>query len=115
MPFNFFGGAGSITPAMLGYIGFDERDREPPDAATTIPPTCPGELFDLPGGPVGIAVGYEHRYQCGSFTPDPIIQAGLGADIPAQAASGKFNVDEVYGEIRVPLLKDMPVLQLARG
>lgn len=70
-----------------------------------------GELFDLPGGPVGVALGYEHRYQYGSFTPDPIIQAGLGSDIPAQAASGAFNVDEVYGELRLPLIKDVPFFQ----
>jgi iron complex outermembrane receptor protein len=109
VPFNFFGGVGSITPAMLGYIGFDERDRSR-QTLNDYTANLSGELFDLPGGPVGIAVGYEHRYQFGSFTPDPIIQAGLGADIPAQAASGRFNVDEVYGEIRLPLLRDLPAI-----
>ncbi len=111
VPFNFFGGVGSITPAMLGYIGFDERDRSS-QTLNDYTANVSGELFDLPGGPVGIAIGYEHRYQLGRFTPDPIIQAGLGADIPAQAASGKFNVDEVYGEVRLPLLRDVPGIAL---
>ncbi len=109
VPFNFFGGVGSITPAMLGYIGFDERDRSR-QVLNDYTANLSGELFDLPGGPVGIAIGYEHRYQFGSFTPDPIIQAGLGADIPAQAASGRFNVDEIYGEVRLPLLRDIPAI-----
>jgi iron complex outermembrane receptor protein len=107
VPFNFFGGVGSITPAMLAFVGFDERDRSR-QSLQDYEANLTGELFDLPGGPVGIAVGYEHRYQFGSFTPDPVIQAGLGADIPAQAARGSFNVDEIYGELRLPLLKDVP-------
>jgi len=37
-----------------------------------------------------------------------VIVAGLGADIPAQPAEGKYNSDEVYAEVRVPLLKDTP-------
>ena len=107
VPFNFFGGVGSVTPEMLGFIGFDEFDRSR-QRLNDYTANLSGELFDLPGGPVGVAIGYEHRVQFGSFTPDPVIQAGLGADIPAQAASGRFNVDEVYGEIRLPLLRDVP-------
>lgn len=110
VPFNLFGGVGSVTPAMLGWIGFDERDRSM-QKMSDLEVNLSGGLFDLPAGTVGIALGFEHRYQFGSFTPDPIIQAGLGADIPAQAASGSFKVDEFYGEIRVPLLKDAPFFQ----
>jgi iron complex outermembrane receptor protein len=107
VPFNIFGGAGSITPQMLAYVGFVERSKSNQEL-TDLTANLTGELFDLWAGPVGIAVGYEHRYQKGSFTPDAIIQAGFGADIPAQAAGGAFNSDEVYGEIRIPLLKDVP-------
>ena len=111
VPFNIFGGQGSVTQAMLDFVGFDERSRSD-QSLNDYTFNLSGELFDLPGGAVGVAVGYEHRYQEGSFTPDPIIQAGLGADIPAQAASGSFNVDEVYGELRVPLIRDVSFLQL---
>ncbi len=111
VPLNVFGGAGSITPAMLNYISFTERDRSS-QRLQDYTANLTGDLFDLPAGPVGIAVGYEHRYQFGSFTPDPIIQAGLGADIPAQAAAGSYNSDEFYGEIRVPILKDTPFFHL---
>jgi iron complex outermembrane receptor protein len=110
VPFNFFGGVGSITPEMLAYVGFDERSRSS-QRLDDYTANLTGELFDLPGGAVGVAFGYEHRFQSGNFIPDPVIQAGLGADIPAQAASGKFNVDEVYGELRLPLLKDVPFIQ----
>ncbi|MCC2980977.1 TonB-dependent receptor domain-containing protein [Sphingomonas sp. IC4-52] len=109
VPFNFFGGVGSVTPEMLDFIAFDERSRSQ-QRLSNFTFNVSGELFDLPGGPVGVAVGYEHRYQQGSFTPDPTIQAGLGADIPAQFAQGSFKVDEVYGEIRLPLVKDVLLL-----
>ncbi|UVO50966.1 TonB-dependent receptor [Sphingomonas sp. SUN019] len=111
VPFNVFGGQGSITPAMLGFVAFDERSRSQ-QRLEDYTFNVSGELFDLPGGPIGVAAGYEHRYQQGSFTPDPVIQAGLGSDIPAQAARGAFKVNEVYGELRLPLIKDVPFLNL---
>ncbi|MEG3175161.1 TonB-dependent receptor [Sphingomonas sp. RB3P16] len=110
VPFNIFGGAGSVTPAMLAYVGFTELDRSS-QSVNDYTANLSGSLFDLPAGPVGVAVGYEHRYQVGDFTPDPIIAAGLGADIPAQPAHGSYNSDEVYAEVRVPLIHDTPFIQ----
>ncbi|WP_070157048.1 TonB-dependent receptor domain-containing protein [Sphingobium phenoxybenzoativorans] len=107
VPFNIFGGAGSVTPEMLAFVGFDEKDKSS-QSLQDYTVNLSGDLFDLPAGPVGVAIGYEHRYQRGTFDPDPVIVAGLGADIPAQPARGKYNSDEVYAEVRVPLLKDTP-------
>jgi len=103
VPFNVFGGLGSITPAMLAFVTFDERDKSTQRLAD-FTANLSGDLFDLPAGPVGVAIGYEHRDQRASYDPDPIIVAGLGADVPTSAAAGGFNVDEVYGELRVPVL-----------
>jgi len=114
VPLNIFGGQGSITPAMYNYIAFTQHDRSAQrlwDASANLT----GQLFDLPAGSVGVAIGYEHRDMRGSFTPDPIIQAGLGADIPAAASSGGYHSDEVYGELSVPILKDQPFFQMLNG
>ena len=107
VPFNIFGGQGSVTPAMLAYVGFIQRDRSSQEL-NSYTANVSGELFDLPAGPVGVAIGYEHRRQFGSFDPDPVIVAGNGADIPAQPARGSIRSNEVYGEVRVPLLKEKP-------
>ena len=107
VPLNLFGGAGSITAAQLAFIGFTERDRSSQHLAD-FTANLSGDLFDLPAGPVGIAVGYEHRIQSASFDPDPLIAAGLGADIPSRPARGHYNSDEIYGEVRVPILKEQP-------
>jgi iron complex outermembrane receptor protein len=111
VPFNIFGGQGSVTPAMLGFVGFDERARSS-QSLQDYTANLSGDAFDLPAGPVGFAVGYEHRHQFGSFDPDPVIAAGLGSDIPALPARGSYNSNEVYGELRVPLVKDTPFVQL---
>ena len=107
VPLNLFGGAGSITPAMLDFIAFTEHDKSHQhlyDYTANIS----GTIVDLPAGGLDVAVGVEHRQQSAAFTPDPIVSAGLGADIPAQPAKGKYHVNEIYGEIRVPILKDTP-------
>jgi iron complex outermembrane receptor protein len=111
VPFNVFGGVGSITPAMLAFVGFDEKDRSS-QTLNDYTANLSGDLFDLPGGPVGFAIGYEHRFQKGSYNPDPVIVAGLGADIPSQPAFGSYNSDEVYAELRVPLFKEKPFFEM---
>ncbi len=92
---------------MLAFVTFDENSRSKQELQDYTA-NLSGDLFDLPAGPVGFAVGYEHRYQFGSYNPDPVIAAGLGSDIPSLPARGSFNSDEIYGEVRVPLLKDTP-------
>ncbi|MGE0740498.1 MAG: TonB-dependent receptor [Hyphomonadaceae bacterium] len=110
VPLNIFGGAGSITPEMLGYIGFiqrDKSDQELQDYSFNMT----GDLFTLPAGPVGVAFGVERRETEGSFTPDPIVAAGFSSDIPAQPASGSIGVSEAYAEFRIPLVADQPFMQ----
>ncbi|HEX5378602.1 MAG TPA: TonB-dependent receptor [Phenylobacterium sp.] len=107
VPLNIFGGEGTITPAMLAFIGFTQQDvseQELHDYSFNIT----GDLFDLPAGPLGIAAGYEHRENEGFFQPDAIVAAGLSSDIPAQPARGSIDVDEFYTELSVPLIKDAP-------
>ena len=111
VPFNIFGGVGSITPAMLDYVGFIQRDSSKQNlwgASANVT----GSLLDLPGGPLGIAFGVEHRDLKGRFDPDPIVAAGLGSDIPALPTKGGYNIDEAYAELNAPLLADRPFFQL---
>lgn len=111
VPFNIFGGLGTITPEMLAYVSFVQRDRSSQELGD-ISANLSGSLFDLPGGPLGVAIGYEYRHQFGSFDPDPVVAAGLSSDIPALPSRGSFNVHEVYGELNAPLLRDTPFFNL---
>ena len=111
VPLDVFGGAGTITPDQYAFIAFTEHDQSKQEL-TDFTVNVSGDLFELPGGPLGLAAGYEHRYNYGSFTPDALITAGLGADIPAQPGAGSIKADEVYGELRAPFLKDRPFFKL---
>ncbi|MEP9401626.1 TonB-dependent receptor [Sphingomonas sp. VNH70] len=114
VPFNIFGGEGSITRAMIDYVTFEQRDRSE-QTMTDATFNITGTVLQLPYGPLGLAAGYEFRKQTGSFTPDAIVAAGLGSDIPAQPTSGAFDVNEIYGELSIPVLKDVPFFRLLEG
>ncbi|MFL6755804.1 MAG: TonB-dependent receptor domain-containing protein, partial [Sphingomicrobium sp.] len=107
VPLNLFGGLGAITPAMLDWIAFTEHDNSS-QHLWGVTGNITGTIVELPAGGLDVAFGAEHRYQKAQFTPDPIVSAGLGADIPAQPSAGHYNVDEIYGEIRIPILKEQP-------
>ncbi|MGZ8286277.1 MAG: TonB-dependent receptor plug domain-containing protein, partial [Allosphingosinicella sp.] len=107
VPFNIFGGAGSITPAMYDYVAFEQNDSSR-QTQWDFTANLTGELFDLPGGPAGFAIGLEQRDQKGRFDPDEIVALGFGSDIPALPTRGGYDVSEAYAELRLPLLRDTP-------
>ncbi|HET8535369.1 MAG TPA: TonB-dependent receptor [Sphingomicrobium sp.] len=111
VPFNIFGGEGSITQAMLDYVGFTQRDSSE-QKIWGVTANATGGLMELPGGTLGLAVGLEHRDYSGRFDPDPIVAAGLGSDIPALPTRGGYNVDEAYAELSAPILAHVPGAEL---
>lgn len=97
-------GPNTLTPAMVNFIQTDTVDVarfEQIRAAANIT----GELFELPGGPAGLAVGVEYRKDDGSFVPDDAKRRGeiIGFNA-ANPQVGSINVKEIYGEIRLPVL-----------
>ncbi|MGR4891433.1 TonB-dependent receptor domain-containing protein [Sphingopyxis sp. LARHCG72] len=84
-----------------------------------------GPLFSLPGGDFSFAIGYEHRAESQDFDPgafhrgdddpDPLTDADgdgdptndrvpFGQSVIIQPLSGKYNTDEVFGELRAALV-----------
>jgi iron complex outermembrane receptor protein len=84
------------------YTGIDSSSQRLVDVTANLS----GELFDMPAGAFAFAVGYEHREEDGNFVPDPVVAAGETADVPTNPTAGGFTVDEFYGEVIVPLVKD---------
>ncbi|HEY0502200.1 MAG TPA: TonB-dependent receptor [Lysobacter sp.] len=66
-----------------------------------------GSLFSLPGGDLGFAVGVEHRKEDGFFSPDALAQTGISTDLAAGPTGGGYSLDEIYGELQIPLLSDV--------
>lgn len=113
VPINFFGGAagGSLTQPMLDYmlaVLHDTSEQEMRSYSANIA----GAPFELPAGPLGLAFGYEHREQIGSYTPDHLSSSGEANGVPSQPTAGRFSVDEFYGEVVVPLVADAAFAEL---
>ncbi|MFL6728120.1 MAG: TonB-dependent receptor domain-containing protein [Sphingomicrobium sp.] len=111
VPLDMFGTPGSITPAMLAYIGFTQHDSSEQQIWGGSG-NISGKWFDVGGGPLGVAGGVEYRRLKGRFDPDPVVVAGHSSDIPAQPAKGGYKVAEAYGEFNMPFIKDRPGAEL---
>ena len=116
VPLNLFGAEGSITPAMIGFFDLDARIRRNTQL-TVVNGNITGDFgkFASPfaSSPIGFNVGAEYRdIKAASFPDFPSqIQGevlGTGARTPPDA--GKYDVKEVFGEIIVPLVADVPFL-----
>jgi outer membrane receptor protein involved in Fe transport len=67
-----------------------------------------GAFFNLPGGPVGVALGGEYRRETAFFKADPLVEAGYTFyNALAEFNPPSFEVKEAFGEINLPLLKDI--------
>lgn len=63
-----------------------------------------GTLFEYWAGPVQFNIGYEYRKEEGQFSPDEFQRAGRGRAVPIIPNGGSFNTDELFAEVRVPLV-----------
>ncbi|NNF16300.1 MAG: TonB-dependent receptor, partial [Gammaproteobacteria bacterium] len=110
VPFNFFGGqgagGGTITQAMLDYVGFIQKDVSEQSLVDFVL-NVTGDIAELPYGTLAFAAGLEHREQDGFFQPDAVVVAGDSAGVPSTPTSGGFDTDEFYLEIAVPILKEV--------
>ncbi|HSC46620.1 MAG TPA: TonB-dependent receptor [Gammaproteobacteria bacterium] len=113
-PLDMFGGdgpaGGTITPAQVSGFGFEAHtvDREDErDYAANIS----GDLFDLPAGPLGLALGYEYLEQNGFFHPDALVSFGNTTGLAAKPTSGRVATDAEYFEFNIPLVTDAPFMK----
>ncbi|USA61798.1 TonB-dependent receptor [Qipengyuania citrea] len=69
-------------------------------------------FFNLPGGPVGFAVGAEYRREKLFYQADPLVESGrtFYNALPTFAPD-PFEVTEAFGEIRLPILSGVPFFE----
>jgi outer membrane receptor protein involved in Fe transport len=78
-----------------------------------------GSVFELPAGPLQLAVGGEYRDQEGAFSTDILTRATaplfLTCQLSGETCSGdsfaKYNVKEIYAEVFAPVLKNLPLVK----
>jgi iron complex outermembrane receptor protein len=102
-PLNPFGN-GNVSAAARNYVsvldGSAYRNQQY-DALATLG----GEIVKLPGGELQFSAAYEHRAEDVRFTPSDAQLRGLtGLGTPVVAQAGKYNTDELSGELLIPLV-----------
>lgn len=109
---NIFGpNASGLADALGTPINGFNRKRDQFVAAATLSGTLE-ELFSLPAGPIGFAIGAEYRRETADIDQDTALLTGNTYRQGVQAAySGSFDVKELYGEVLVPVLRDLPLIR----
>ncbi|HKU19351.1 MAG TPA: TonB-dependent receptor, partial [Candidatus Saccharimonadales bacterium] len=116
VPLNIFGGynlatgQGSITPAMANYILFEEHDVTS-ETMRDYTANITGNLFNLPAGPVGVALGAEALEHDALEHPDAIVESGNSSGTKTQPTNGRENTKAEYIEFNIPLVTDVPFME----
>ena len=121
VPFNIFGGpdlglgAGVISKAeydaMVNYVSYTQV-RTSGNSSFNYGGVFSGDLFELPGGMAGFAVGFENRKDDIFNQPDTLVASGGSSDNFSEPTKGQVEVKEVFGEVVLPLAKDVTGFQL---
>jgi len=113
VPVNIFGN-GTMSAAAANFIKTrinSSQDYEQLYAGLTFNGDT-ANMFSLPAGPIGFAVGAEYRAEDFVFNPSQDLAVGnLTGFNASPPVSGRFDVYEAYAEVLVPLLKDLPFVQ----
>lgn len=106
VPVSIFG-LNTINPQASTFLTPDRisNDRFTRQVAGA---SLSGQLFELPAGAVGMALGAEYRKDKYSFQPSPQDIAGEYGTGSQSPISGQYSLKEVFGELRVPILSNQP-------
>lgn len=108
VPLNLFGGFGTITQEMLDFAGAELTDQLTTQLVT-ISGSVAGDLFQLPAGPVGLALGYDYREEKLNSIPDSGKATDAVTGNTFSKTQGEFDVNSFFAETNIPLLADVPL------
>lgn len=117
VPWNIFA-RGGVTPAAVNYVtvpaiqtGF--TDQSVYGATLTGDLGMYGVKTPWASDGVGVAGGIEHRTEKLSLSPDLELTSGdISGQGPVLPLNGQYSVNEIYGEVNVPILEDRPWAKL---
>ncbi|ATE64131.1 hypothetical protein COO09_09295 [Rhizorhabdus dicambivorans] len=108
-PVNIFG-RNTITQQFIDYASIRPVSRSS-SSQNVLSGFVSGNLFDLPAGPVSIVTGAEYRKERTVVSPDPSYINRSNSARFLNGVKGGYDVEEVYGELSIPVLKDMFLAQ----
>lgn len=112
VPFDILGGPSASSQAALDYI-MAVVQATYGSTVTSLQADLTGTLFALPAGDVQLALGAETRKVDGFDRPGALDSAGLSTNLAGNATQRGYAVREMYGEVNIPLLKNLPFMKSA--
>ncbi|PHZ84770.1 TonB-dependent receptor [Paremcibacter congregatus] len=104
-------GPGTDLSSLSSPIIHSDRERTQSVISGNLTGTS-ADIFELPAGPIGFAVGYEYRKEEGAQTPGSALSTGTAYGLGGIGQfKDSFDTNEIYGELLVPLLNDLPFIQ----
>lgn len=93
---------GTATPEAVDFVAQSVVDKVVIEQRVFLA-NIGGDIFDLPAGPVGAAVGFSYREESAKFDPNDLAENGFARNTLV-AIDGEFDSTEFYVETVVPLL-----------
>jgi iron complex outermembrane receptor protein len=107
---DIFGPGGNFT-SLLRDFDFGNRVRKQQVASAYVSGDT-GDFFKGWAGPLGFTLGYEFRKETGRFAYGSDLNTSFNQGAESAPPIPPFiKVNEVFGEVVVPLLKDLPLIQ----
>ena len=95
---------GLAAPGVLAAIS-PTLEETPTSSVKLIDFKASRELMTLPGGPLGVAIGAEARWESANTPPVPFTDTGDIVGLGYSAFSAKRRIKAVYGEVTAPVAK----------
>ena len=112
LPLNLFTLTGNSTAAIQqSYLHTIEHDTI---SLLNYQANLNGDLFHYPALyshtdlPVSFALGFEYRREASNQQPDALVQNGTVFGNFTPVTRGHYDTKELYGELNVPVLADLP-------
>ena len=106
VPLNVYG-EGQITPEMANFIDA-EGGLNGFNTESDVQLLVRGDLFELPAGPVGTALGLERRFATAAELPNEVWATG-STGIQLASFESSLEHQEIFAEAIIPLLNDVPM------
>ena len=107
---DIFGPGGNFAPVLRDF-DFGDRVRTQQVASAYLAGDT-GDFFTGWAGPVGFTAGYEYRKETGRFAYGSDLSTSFNQGAESAPPVPPFiKVNELFGELVVPLLRDVPLIQ----
>ena len=108
--FNIFGPQSEISPTCLDYIRATPAITFAYEQAIA-EGTVQGGLFELPGGDLQFSLGASYRWDSYEVNFDDRAAQGDIPGVIGGSSKGSRSVKEVFGELLIPIAKNLPLIK----